>query len=201
LKHFLAFPMFATVAWLVWVFGQQLDIDAVLSLLLSLIAIGFAAWIYGQWQHLALRNGVVSTKAILLLCAALIATASALALVANAARDSVSTTTAPASKSSGWEVWSQQRVDELLAQGKPVFVDFTAAWCVSCQVNKKAVLEGDTVRKFLLTKRLLCFAPIGLSAMRTLQKSLFATSVVASRCIKSGFQLLGKNQQYCFLSF
>jgi thiol:disulfide interchange protein len=154
LKHFLAFPMFATVAWLVWVFGQQLDIDAVLSLLLSLIAIGFAAWIYGQWQHLALRNGVVSTKAILLLCAALIATASALALVANAARDSVSATTAPASKSIGWEVWSQQRVDELLAQGKPVFVDFTAAWCVSCQVNKKAVLDGDKVRKFFADQKI-----------------------------------------------
>jgi thiol:disulfide interchange protein len=154
LKHFLAFPMFATVAWLVWVFGQQLDIDAVLSLLLSLIAIGFAAWIYGQWQHLALRNGVVSAKAIFLLFAALLAAASALALVANAARDSVSTTTASASKSIGWEVWSPQRVDELLAQGKPVFVDFTAAWCVSCQVNKKAVLEGDTVKKFFAEQKI-----------------------------------------------
>jgi thiol:disulfide interchange protein len=154
LKHFLAFPMFATVAWLVWVFGQQLDIDAVLSLLLSLIAIGFAAWIYGQWQHVVLRNGVVATKAIFLLCAALIATVSAVALVANAARDSVSTSTASASKSPGWEVWSQQRVDELLAQGKPVFVDFTAAWCVSCQVNKKAVLDGDKVRKFFADQKI-----------------------------------------------
>jgi thiol:disulfide interchange protein len=154
LKHFLAFPMFATVAWLVWVFGQQLDIDAVLSLLLSLIAIGFAAWMYGQWQRLALLSAASSGKAVFLFCMALIATASAGALVANAARESVSTSTAFAPKNNGWEVWSQQRVDELLAQGKPVFVDFTAAWCVSCQVNKKAVLDGDTVKKFFTEQKI-----------------------------------------------
>jgi thiol:disulfide interchange protein/DsbC/DsbD-like thiol-disulfide interchange protein len=154
LKHFLAFPMFATVAWLVWVFGQQLDIDAVLSLLLSLISIGFAAWMYGQWQRLALLSKAYSGKAVFLLCVALIATASAGALVANSARESVSTPTASVSKNNGWEVWSQQRVDELLAQGKPVFVDFTAAWCVSCQVNKKAVLDGDTVKRFFADQKI-----------------------------------------------
>ncbi len=154
LKHFLAFPMFATAAWLVWVFGQQLDIDAVLSLLLSMIAIGFAAWVYGQWQRLALLSKASSGKAVFLLCVALIATASAGTLVANAAGESVSTPTASVSKNSGWEVWSQQRVDELLAQGKPVFVDFTAAWCVSCQVNKKAVLDGDTVKKFFAEQKI-----------------------------------------------
>jgi thiol:disulfide interchange protein len=154
LKHFLAFPMFATVAWLVWVFGQQLNIDAVLSLLLSLIAVGFAAWIYGQWQRLALLSGAASGKAISLLVIALIATASAGALVANVAQDSASTASVSGAKSNGWEAWSQQRVDEVLAQGKPVFVDFTAAWCVSCQVNKKAVLEGDTVTKFFAEQKI-----------------------------------------------
>jgi thiol:disulfide interchange protein/DsbC/DsbD-like thiol-disulfide interchange protein len=149
LKHCLAFPMFATVAWLVWVFGQQLDIDAVLSLLLSLIVIGFSAWMYGQWQRVALQGKAQSKTGVILLCMTLIASLSALALVATANRD------APvASKAKGWEVWSPQRVDELLAQGKPVFVDFTAAWCVSCQVNKKAVLDGAAVKKFFSDQKI-----------------------------------------------
>lgn len=61
-----------------------------------------------------------------------------------------------ASRASGeriaWEAWSDRRVDEALAEGRPVFVDFTAAWCVSCQANKKLVLDRDAVIEAMRTR-------------------------------------------------
>jgi thiol:disulfide interchange protein/DsbC/DsbD-like thiol-disulfide interchange protein len=155
LKHFLAFPMFATVAWLVWVFGQQLDIDAVLALLLSLIAICFAGWLYGFWQRQVLNSGGSSKKAILLFVSSLFAFVVGITLIVNTVSENTAESLkSQVSKSTAWEVWSPQRVDELLSQGKPVFVDFTAAWCVSCQVNKKAVLDGNKVKQFFADQKI-----------------------------------------------
>jgi thiol:disulfide interchange protein/DsbC/DsbD-like thiol-disulfide interchange protein len=149
-KQFLAFPMFATAAWLVWVYGQQLDVDAVLMLLFSLVAVGFAAWMYGLWQRQAMQAGASSGKALFLLSITLVAVASGVALIGQtekfASSDALPKTAQ--NRGEGWEPWSTERVDELLAQGRPVFVDFTAAWCVSCQVNKKAVLERATIKQF-----------------------------------------------------
>jgi thiol:disulfide interchange protein len=157
LKQFLAFPMFATVAWLVWVYGQQLDVDAVFMLLLSLVMLGLAAWLYGLWQRHSLIAGGASSKAIVLSVLTLVAIASGVMLLTQADRsDAAQVTAKPFQQSTataGWEVWSNERVAELLAQGRPVFVDFTAAWCVSCQVNKKAVLERDAVRKFFADQK------------------------------------------------
>jgi len=133
LRRLLAFPMFATVAWLVWVLGQQSGIDgagALLGLLVCLAAIVWALTLRG-------RTRVVVTGLMLATTAAL-----AGAIGGNVVRP-VEPVTAAASER--WQPWSAARASELAAAGRPVFVDFTAAWCVTCQYNKRSTLADAVV--------------------------------------------------------
>ncbi len=141
LKKFMAFPMFATVAWLVWVLGQQSGIDGAGALLALLVALGFVAW--------ALALGGRSRA---LLGAASVITLAALAWgVGPYVTKPVEA--AAQTSGSGWHNWEPGRVDQLLARGQPVFVDFTAAWCVTCQYNKKTTLSDQDVLADLATKK------------------------------------------------
>ena len=135
-KQFLAFPLYGTVVWLAWVLGVQAGLDAVILLLAALVALGAAAWLFGLPAARPLRVRVA---------AALLA-ALAVGLTVPAARDAAPA--APAAQqaaASPWEPWSRERMAALAGEGKPVFVDFTAAWCVTCQVNKQLVLERPDV--------------------------------------------------------
>jgi thiol:disulfide interchange protein DsbD len=139
MAHFrtlMAFPMFATVVWLVWVLGQQAGIDAVAALLGTLVAVAFTAWALGSPELGRRARAVLGTAAVLLLGAALAWTLPSLR-------------TAEAAIPAGhgdWQAWSPARVAELSAQGRPVFVDFTAAWCVTCQFNKRTTLADPRVK-------------------------------------------------------
>jgi thiol:disulfide interchange protein/DsbC/DsbD-like thiol-disulfide interchange protein len=142
LRQALAFPMYATAAWLAWVLVQQAGADAVLRLLLAAVLVGLAAWAWGRFGSVpATRPALAWT--VVLASAAL--GAWLLAPLSDARPDAPLASTGTDSAGITWEPWSERRVDEALAQGRPVFVDFTAAWCVSCQANKKLVLERDTV--------------------------------------------------------
>lgn len=139
-KVLMAFPMFATVVWLVWVLGQQAGIDAVAALLGLLLALAFAAWAWGGpgfGRGARLGFGGVS---MLLLAAAL---AWALPALREPPPDAPLATAGITT--GAWEPWSAARVAELTAQGRPVFVDFTAAWCVTCQFNKRGTLADAQV--------------------------------------------------------
>ncbi|WP_420457169.1 protein-disulfide reductase DsbD family protein [Rubrivirga sp.] len=133
LKHVLAFPLLATAVWLVWLFGQLLDLDAAALLLLALVAVGLAAWAWG-------RSGGYRTSARSRLAARTVALASALGAVAL-----VGTAMAPAQDE--WMPFDAETVAALVADGEPVFVDVTASWCLSCQVNKQTTLTTDAVRQ------------------------------------------------------
>ena len=139
LRRLLAFPMFATVAWLVWVLGQQSGIDGAAALLMLLVAGSAVVW------ALTLRG-----RARLALGGVLGAGLIGLGLLLGPAvlRDAVPGT-APgavqAATGERWQPWSESRVAALRAEGKPVFVDFTAAWCVTCQVNKHGALADAGV--------------------------------------------------------
>ncbi len=139
-KTLLAFPMFGTVVWLLWVLGHQAGIDSATALLGSLLALAFAAWALGSPGLGRVARVVLGTLSALILSAAL-----AWALPTLRESDIATAEAAVPSASSGWEPWSADRVAQLTAQGKAVFVDFTAAWCVTCQVNKHAVLSDKTV--------------------------------------------------------
>ena len=135
-KTLMAFPMFATVVWLVWVLGQQAGIDAVAALLGMLLALAFTAWALGSHELGHKARAVLGTTAVLVLGAAVAWTLPSLRTVEAA-------TAAP---QGDWQPWSRERVAELTAQGRPVFVDFTAAWCVTCQYNKRTTLAKGEVK-------------------------------------------------------
>ena len=130
-KTAMAFPMFATVVWLVWVLGVQVGVDGVAALLALLVALAFAAWALGSPAlGPRARSGFGAVAAVLVL-AALVWTVPALRQEA-AARAPVA--------GEDWQPWSPERVAQAQAAGQPVFVDFTAAWCVTCQFNKRSTL-------------------------------------------------------------
>ena len=137
-KQVLAFPLFATVAWLAWVLGAQAGNDAVLALTMGLVLIGLGAWMYGRWAHAGARWQPV--------LGAIFAVAG-IAVAWPPAQDAAQAGSAVAARETGWEAWSPEKVQALVAQGHPVFVDFTAAWCVTCQVNKRVALHDAAVVK------------------------------------------------------
>ncbi|MFN3611639.1 protein-disulfide reductase DsbD family protein [Tepidimonas sp.] len=131
-RQAMAFPMLAAAIWLLWVLGQQSGIHGAAALLLLLLALAWVLWALGRRARALAALGVLALLAL--------GWSVGPAVVREA---EVAATRAPASPADGaWEPWSAPRQAELLAAGRPVFVDFTAAWCVTCQVNKAAVL-GD----------------------------------------------------------
>ncbi len=138
LRQLLAFPMFLTCVWLMWVLQQQIDADALALVLAGLVALGLAAWSAGQAQQGSRAFRWVGTAAAL---------ASAIAVVAATDQRSVPPARAATlgSESGNWGEWSPRAQSLSLSQGHPVFVDFTAAWCVTCQANQRLVLNGDRV--------------------------------------------------------
>jgi thiol:disulfide interchange protein DsbD len=139
-KQVMAFPMFVTVVWLTWVVGQQTGIDGAAALLAVLVLLAFAAWALGSpGMGRAARLGFGGVAIALL--------AGSLAWAVPAWREAASLAHAEATPAAGskWSPWSAQKVAELTGQGKPVFVDFTAAWCVTCQYNKRTTLSNAQV--------------------------------------------------------
>jgi thiol:disulfide interchange protein DsbD len=137
LRRFMAFPMWATVVWLLWVMGHLSGVDAAASLLALLLFVALLVWclnLQGRSRTvlatLALAGGVLLAFG---LGPTVFKQAEASAAVAPAAADG------------GWQPWVPGRVDAELAAGKPVFVDFTAAWCITCQYNKKTTLSKPEV--------------------------------------------------------
>ncbi len=136
-KTFMAFPMFATVVWLLWVLGQQAGVDAVAAVLGLVVAGGFGMWVLGSpARSLAGRWTGIGAAALALLGAA----AWAWPAFQYAQSDTPATQVA-----SGWQAWSPQAVSEARRLGRPVFVDFTAAWCVTCQYNKRTTLADPAL--------------------------------------------------------
>ena len=140
-RRVMAFPMFATVVWLVWVLGQQSGIDGAGSLLALLVALSMVIW--------ALTLKGRSRTALGLFSVALLATATA-TIGPNILKplEVVSIT----ASNERWQVWQPGRVEQILSTGQPVFVDFTAAWCITCQYNKNTTLAHTDVLADLAAK-------------------------------------------------
>jgi thiol:disulfide interchange protein DsbD len=128
LREFLAFPMYGASAWLVWVLAQQSGADGVLLALAGGVLVALAAWALGLAQR-----GIAPRGARLGAIGA--------ALLALALLPQLRPATAPGRLAAGQEPWSAARVAELQAAGRPVFVNLTAAWCISCKVNERLALD------------------------------------------------------------
>jgi thiol:disulfide interchange protein len=139
-KTVMAFPMFATVVWLVWVLGQQTSIDGAAALLALLVALAFAAWALGSPALGPRSRGGFGAAALVLLAAVL--------MWAVPAWRHEATAQVPGAPST-WQPWTTERVAQARTEGRPVFVDFTAAWCVTCQFNKRSTLaDADVLADF-----------------------------------------------------
>jgi thiol:disulfide interchange protein DsbD len=142
LKQALAFPMYATSAWLVWVLAQQCGPNAAGFVLSGLVAIAFAAWLFEHrhvgWDRLGqlLEDGLVA-----LVLALAIGTAAYGVKSLNAS----AVPAAAAKELKNWEPYSAERLRALRARGEPVFLNFTAAWCISCLVNERVALSQAVV--------------------------------------------------------
>ncbi|MDB5941770.1 MAG: thiol:disulfide reductase (thiol:disulfide interchange protein)-like protein [Ramlibacter sp.] len=141
-RKLMAFPMFATVAWLVWVLGQQSGIDGAGALLALLVALAMVIWAF---TLRGTARGVVGAISL--------ASLALLAWTAGPSITRVPAQTPVAANAQGWQAWTPGRVDQLLAAGQPVFVDFTAAWCVTCQYNKKTTLSDRELLADLADKK------------------------------------------------
>lgn len=130
----LAFPLYATAAWLLWVLSQQTDARAYGAALAGLVIVALAAWLYGQWQPRGWRLGLLGTALTVVLL---------LLLRPVAGPDGA----APVRADPERLAWSEARVRELTAAGRPVFVNFTAAWCITCQVNERVALATEKTRR------------------------------------------------------
>jgi thiol:disulfide interchange protein DsbD len=133
----MAFPLYATVGFLVWVLaGQTKDDDnGLLKIFFGLVLVAMAAWAYGRWtQH----GGSAGRRRFGYAFSALV-------LVAGLA---LGYPTKP-SKDIVWEKWSPETVTRLRAEGKTLYVDFTARWCATCQSNKAVVFSSQAVRDAL----------------------------------------------------
>lgn len=147
-KQLLAFPMYAAAAWLVWVLGQQAGIHSVGLALLGMVSLAFAAWVFesartasGAWRRFSL---IVAPATLAGVLAASHVTLSTLG-------SSVASGSAPASPGQqAWEPYTKDRLEALRAQGKPVFVNLTAAWCITCLVNERVALNQDSVKQAFL---------------------------------------------------
>ncbi|MCW5609408.1 MAG: thioredoxin family protein [Rubrivivax sp.] len=139
-RSLMAFPMFATVVWLVWVLGQQVGIDGAAALLGLLVALAFVAWALGSPTLGRRARGAFGALSVLLLVAALSWALPSLR------QEAIAQPGGSASADEAWQPWSSERVAAGLAEGRPVFVDFTAAWCVTCQFNKRTTLADERVK-------------------------------------------------------
>jgi len=139
LRHATAFPMFATVVWLVWVLGQQSGIDAVAVLLALLVLLAMSLW------TLTLRGRVRWCLA----SGALAACVALLWLWGGKILEHSSSPAQTVAASALWQPWQPDVPEQLLAQGQPVFIDYTAAWCITCQYNKQTALaNADVLQDF-----------------------------------------------------
>jgi len=136
-RKLMAFPMFATVAWLVWVLGQQSGIDGAGALLILLVGLGLVVWSLSLAGRARRWMGAVSLATLALL---------AWAFAPHVTNVAAGQPTAQSSTQAGaWQAWAPGAAEQIVAGGRPVFVDFTAAWCVTCQYNKKTTLSNAEV--------------------------------------------------------
>ncbi len=131
-KQFMAFPLYATVGYLVWVLAGQTSEGGMLMVLFGLVLVALGVWFYGRWR----APGATAGRARFGLIAGLLVIT--LGLWTGWPQP-------PAPSEITWEKWSPEAVEKLRAEGRIVYVDFTARWCATCQANKKLVFASTDV--------------------------------------------------------
>lgn len=150
LKQAFSFPIFATSIWLIWVFSLQTSEAATSFLLLGLLLCALGAWI----QHRFQRSKIAGPAFLVLIALGWCLMADQARARKTAAPSGVQASQAQ-ERRAHWETYAPGKILEAQKAGRPVFVDFTAAWCVSCQVNKKVALETSAVEQAFIARNTL----------------------------------------------
>ncbi|PZQ48250.1 MAG: disulfide bond formation protein DsbD [Micavibrio aeruginosavorus] len=139
LRQFLAFPMFAAACWLIWVLSQQVSHMSQFAALLGMLAIAFAVWLWkGRPKHIAGH---------LLYIVVMIASFGFVASTFFTMAPAEPLSSAQQAPQENWEEFSRPKLQEYLDGNDPVFVNMTAAWCITCKVNEKVALSIDSTKK------------------------------------------------------
>jgi thiol:disulfide interchange protein DsbD len=138
LKQAVSIPIFLAVIWMVWVFAQVAGSNGVAALLGGMLLTAIAGWVLGRWP----AKRMSTFAAVVLLAGAI-----ALPCFAVTTTPARATLSAASAQTTAWQPFSPARLAAARAQGKPVFVDFSAAWCLSCQVNERVVLDRPDVEE------------------------------------------------------
>lgn len=136
LKQAFAFPMFATAIWLIWVATTQAGANGALAALAAILVAGFALWLIG-----VTRGGGRALRLVAGGVAALVVAATSVFVI-----ESAKPTPPAQARADAPDAWSPARVVELQGQGRPVFVNFTAAWCITCLANERVALARQEVK-------------------------------------------------------
>ena len=133
-RKLMAIPMLLTMIWLLWVLSLQVSFTALVLYIAAVISLCVCLFLYGKLQFslLTAKLPIVLSAA----CAVLLFAAASSSLFRQ-----------PDAAVQAADAWSPQAVENALEAGKPVFVDFTASWCVTCQANKIAVLDREDIRE------------------------------------------------------
>ncbi len=159
-KQLLAFPLYGTAVWLLWSLAGQVDEGLMLASGLSMIGVAMAAWIYGRFGS-PMRSAGGRKRAYVVAAMTLFGSI----FLGWPEKDETSIV---------WEEWSPERVEALRAEGRPIYVDFTARWCLTCKLNKARVFgSGEVIETFRDAN------------VATLKADLTSDNPVASRVIES----------------
>jgi len=150
LRQVLAFPMYGAAAWLVWVLSQQTGSDGVLAALAAALVLAFGLWIYGRSQA---AQGRARRLGFAAAAAAIIAAIMLAPLAGAGARPTGSATAAPEG-ALAYEPFSAAKLASLREEGRPVFVNATAAWCITCLVNEKVALSSARLADAFATRKI-----------------------------------------------
>jgi len=150
-KQFMGFPLLATALWLLYVLGNQKGLDAVMAVSAFLLVLALAAWIYGQ---LACGARTVGARWAALLIAVILTVGGAWAFGGQFARSEAAASQGGSGAVNGidWVEFSPAELQRLIAEGRPVFLDFTADWCLTCKFNERSAINTAAVRKLIEEK-------------------------------------------------
>jgi len=139
MRQVLAFPLYGTVAWLIWVLTQEVEPSDALMVMFGLVAVAFAVWVYGRTRMSGRRRLGEALAALGL--------AAAIGLAATVGGSGAKPRAVAARDGLPYEAFTSARLAALTADKKPVFVNLTASWCITCLVNERATLDRAAVRR------------------------------------------------------
>ena len=139
-KEFMAFPMFATAIWLLWVFSLQVSTSSLIELILIWFLIGILFWLTSKT-----KNQIIKLLSILIVLISIFAQTINI-------NNEIAKTNSDQPKPNDYVLWNQTIEDDLVSSNKSFFINYTAAWCITCQANEKIALSSVKVQNYFKSK-------------------------------------------------